>query len=155
MRVGDIASSSLNGLDALVARLSQFGVSESFLRFAAIGGVGFCVDTATVYASRYFVGLYAAGVLGFLLAASGNWLLNRIWTYRHLAHGAAHRQWLRFLAVNSVGFVFNRGMFFTLITVSPFCFHHPIIGIIAGTLSGLVFNYFLSKKFVFGQLNRE
>lgn len=136
-------------LDALVASAARFGLSADFLRFGIVGGLGFCWDTGTVYALRHFVGLYAAGAAGFLVAASANWALNRIWTFKDRKHEAARRQWSKFLAANGVGFVINRGVFFILVSISIVCRHHPVLAIFAGTMAGLTFNYFLSKRFVF------
>ncbi|MDE8345068.1 MAG: GtrA family protein [Acidocella sp.] len=119
------------------------------LRFAAVGTIGLGWDTATVYATRGAIGLYAAGCAGFLVAASANWALNRVWTFRGRAHDAAHRQWLRFLAASLVGFVVNRGVFFALVAESATVRGQPIWGIAAGSLAGLGFNYFLSKRLVF------
>lgn len=145
-----VSQTLLGALDAVVAyAAARSGVSPQFLRFGMIGTFGFVVDTSTVYALRHATGLYAAGTAGFLLAASANWALNRLWTFRQHAHEAAHRQWLKFLAANLVGFVFNRGTFFTLITVSALCRAQPVLPIIAGSFAGLLFNYYLSKKFVF------
>ncbi len=136
-------------MDAAIAHAARLGLSEHFLRFGVVGGLGFCWDTGTVYALKGVIGIYAAGVTGFLVAATANWALNRLWTFRHAPRTAAHVQWLKFLAANSIGFVFNRGTFFTLITIFPLCLHDPVLAIIAGTFAGLFFNYLLSKKFVF------
>jgi len=128
---------------------ARFGVSEDFLRFAVVGSIGFCWDTATVYCLRPWVNLYIAGTAGFLVAASANWGMNRLWTFRHKAHENAYRQWLKFLAANFIGFIINRGIFFTLISINYTCRHQPILPIIAGSVSALALNYFLSKRFVF------
>ncbi len=139
----------LGGLDMGVALLAQFGLSEHFIRFGVVGVLGFCWDTATVYALRGIAGLYIAGTAAFIVAASANWLVNRLWTFRGHAHAPLHIQWAKFLAANAVGFVFNRGTFFVLISISTVFYNTPVLPIIAGSLSGLLFNYFLSKRFVF------
>jgi putative flippase GtrA len=139
----------LRGLDSFVDLLARSGLSHDFIRFGIVGTLGFVWDTATVYAVKDFAGLYVAGACGFVVAATINWAINRFWTFRHLAHAAAHRQLLQFLAVNSIGFIFNRGTFFTLVTISLRCREYPVLAIIAGSVAGLIFNYFLSKKFVF------
>jgi putative flippase GtrA len=139
----------LRGLDAAVDLLARTGISHDFIRFGIVGTLGFVWDTATVYALKGPAGLYIAGACGFLVAATINWAINRFWTFRHLDHNAAHHQLMQFLAVNSIGFVFNRGTFFTLVTVSLRCREQPVLAIIAGSAAGLVFNYFLSKKYVF------
>ena len=149
MSRNSVSRQVLSFLDAGVLLLARTGLSQDFIRFGAVGALGFCWDTSTVYATKNLVGLYIAGTLGFFVAATVNWAINRWWTFRHRAHGAAHVQWLKFLAANAVGFIFNRGTFFTLVAASPLCRAQPVLAIIAGTAAGLVFNYFLSKKLVF------
>lgn len=139
----------LCGLDAGVSLLSKSGVSESFIRFTVVGVMGFCWDTGTVYTLRHLTGLYIAGTLGFLVAASANWAVNRFWTFRDHDHIAPHIQWAKFIAANFIGFIFNRGTFFTLISITVLCRNQPIFAIIAGSAAGLCFNYFLSKRLVF------
>lgn len=147
----DLAEKYLaGGLDLGVALLARTGLSEDFIRFGVVGTLGFVWDTATVYALRGLIGLYFAGVVSYCVASSANWALNRIWTFRHRQHGAAHVQWAKFFAANLIGFVFNRGTYFTLISVSSLCHHQPVLAIIAGSAAGLCFNYFLSKRYVFG-----
>jgi putative flippase GtrA len=127
----------------------RLNVSRDFIRFAVVGTMGFCWDTATVYTLRHLTGLYIAGAAGFVVAATANWWINRLWTFRHLRHDAMHRQWLRFLVTNLIGFAINRGLFFTLISISSYCRNDPVYPIALGSFAGLGFNYFLSKRFVF------
>lgn len=143
-------------LDWGVRRMSHLGISENFIRFGIVGTLGFCWDTGTVYALRPFVNLYLAGTCGFFVAATANWAANRIWTYRHHRHAAPHVQWAKFLTANGVGFIFNRGVYFTLIskyfgalTKTDIFYTQPVLAIAAGSVAGLCFNYTLSKRFVF------
>ena len=119
------------------------------LRFGTVGGVGFLLDSATVYSTRASLGLYGAGALAYFIAATGNWLLNRIWTFRGRGSGPAHRQWAAFLAANLVGFVLNRGTYAILVTVSALCARQPIWAIAAGAIAGLFTNFTLSRRLVF------
>lgn len=137
------------GLDAGVTILSRSGVSEKFIRFAIVGTLGFFWDTATVYALKAHTGLYIAGTCGFLVAATANWGMNRVWTFRDHDHIAPHLQWVKFLVANLIGFIFNRGTFFTLVSINVLCRSQPVLAIIAGSMAGLCFNYFLSKRLVF------
>jgi putative flippase GtrA len=146
----------LSLLDRGVTLLSRVGLSENFIRFGIVGTLGFCWDTATVYTLRPFTNLYIAGTCGFLVAATANWAINRAWTYRHNEHAAPHIQWARFMSANAIGFVFNRGVYFTLISrffITTFktdiFYAQPVLAIATGSISGLCFNYFLSKRFVF------
>ena len=143
------AINPLDLLDRLVGRIARLGVSESFIRFGIVGTLGFVWDTGIVYMLRPFVSLYVAGTCSFIVAATINWIINRLWTFRHLEHAAAHVQWVKFLIANAVGFVVNRGTFFLLVALSPLVVKHPVIGIAAGSAAGLIFNYLLSKRFVF------
>ena len=107
-----VLQTGLSALDAVVVfAAARSGVSPQFLRFGMIGTFGFVADTSSVYTLRHAAGLYVAGTAGFLLAATANWALNRFWTFRQHRYEAPHRQWLKFLVANSVGFVFNRGTF--------------------------------------------
>jgi putative flippase GtrA len=139
----------LSGLNALVRMLEATGLSERFVRFGLVGILGLCWDTGTVYALRDLTGLYVAGTCGFLVAATANWCLNRIWTFGDRVHETHHTQWAKFIVANSAGFAINRGCFFILISINSYCFEHPVYPVIAGSISGLGANYLLSKRFVF------
>ena len=128
---------------------ARLALLAEFLRFGTVGAIGFVFDTATVYGSRPWLGLYAGGVLAYLVAASVTWLLNRLWTFRHVAHAAMHRQWAAFLAAQSVGFVLNRGTYAILVTVSPLCAAQPVLAVAAGVAAGMFVNFTLARKLVF------
>ena len=120
-----------------------------FLRFGTVGTAGFVVDTATVYATRGALGLYGAGAVAYLIAATITWLFNRIWTFRGRGGGPAHRQWLVFLAANLLGFTLNRGTYFLLVTVSARCAEQPVLAVAAGAVAGMFVNFHLSRSVVF------
>ena len=102
-----------------------------FLRFGMVGSLGFLVDTAIVYALRQPLGLYAAGMASYLVAASTNWLLNRVWTFRGRYMDRAHRQWARFLVVNLGGLVLNRGTYISLVALLPLARTFPVLAVAA------------------------
>ena len=128
---------------------AQAAVLAEFLRFGTVGAIGVVVDAATVYGLRAAIGLYWAGALAYFVAASSNWLINRLWTFRGKGSGPAHLQWATFLLANGVGFVVNRGTYFVLITVSAVAFDYPILAIACGTAVGMFINFYLSRRFVF------
>ncbi len=132
--------------DALRAKLPLF---VQFLRFGTVGAAGFVVDTATVYATRGALGLYGAGTVAYLTAATATWLFNRLWTFRGSGSGPAHRQWMAFLAANLLGFVLNRGTYFTLVTISATCAAEPVLAVAAGAIAGMFINFHLSRSVVF------
>lgn len=120
-----------------------------FLRFGTVGTAGFMVDTTVVYATKGALGLYGAGAVAYLVAATATWLFNRIWTFRGRGSGPAHRQWLTFLAANLLGFVLNRGTYFVLVTISTRCADQPVLAVAAGAIAGMFMNFHLSRSVVF------
>lgn len=133
--------------DRLPARHRAAG--GEFLRFGFVGAIGFCIDVAVVYALNPWIGLYAAGMAAYFAAASANWALNRLWTFRDRDHPSAHTQWLRFLAVNLIGFVLNRGAYSALIAEFAIARHYPVLAVAAGAAAGFLVNFLLSRRIVF------
>ena len=122
---------------------------SQFLMFATVGTIGFVVDTATVYLTRHAFGLYGGGLVAYGVAATFTWLMNRVWTFRGLGSGPAHRQWARFLAVNLIGFILNRGTYAALVTFLPVAAEEPVIATAAGAIAGMFVNFTLSRLLVF------
>jgi putative flippase GtrA len=120
-----------------------------FLMFGTVGGIGFLADTATVYSLRRSLGLYGAGMVAYVVAATVTWILNRVWTFRGLGSGPMHRQWARFLAVNLGGFVLNRGTYAALVTWVAVCAEEPVLAVAAGAIAGMFVNFGLSRAVVF------
>jgi putative flippase GtrA len=120
-----------------------------FLRFGMIGTMGFVWDTAIVYALSPLLGVYAAGIVSYVLVASINWGLNRVWTYRNVLHGVRHRQLMMFLLANSVGLVLNRGTYAALIATFPICRVYLVLPVAAGGVCGMFVNFYLSRRLVF------
>jgi putative flippase GtrA len=120
------------------------------LKFGIIGSLGFVCDNTVVYTMRPAIGLTAATLLAYFIAATFNWLLNRLWTFRGRGlHHHPFTQWLRFLWANSLGFCLNRGVVFSLFYLFPFSARHPVVALAAGALAGLLSNFKLSQKLVF------
>lgn len=122
---------------------------HEFRRFGTVGLVGFVVDTLLVYAARDSLGLYGAGLVSYLAAATTTWALNRAWTFAGRGSGSAVRQWLVFLGANLLGAVLNRGVFFLLVWLVPVCAAHPILAIAAGVGAGMFANFGMARRVVF------
>ena len=147
-------------MQTIVLRLMPLGVRRAlsdahlrllsqFIRFSFVGVVGLIIDTTVVYFLRASLGLYGAGLVSYLIAATGTWLLNRFWTFRGLGAGAIHRQWAMFLVANLAGFVLNRGAYALLVTFVPLAAQQPVIATAAGAVTGLLMNFTLSRRLVF------
>jgi putative flippase GtrA len=59
------------------------------------------------------------------------------------------KQWSKFAIVCAVGLVFNRGTYTLLVSLIPLVYDYPAIGLMGGSLAGMFFNFFASKKLVF------
>ena len=140
----------MEGFLARYLSSEQRVVLRQFVSFSIVGLIGFFFDTATVYTSKIWVGLYAAGLLGYLVAVTATWWFNRIWTFAaHPPASSILRQWATFVSANFVGFLLNRGVYALLITFSPLCVRYPVLAIAAGIPAGLLSNFHLSRRLVF------
>ena len=120
------------------------------MTFACVGLVGLAVDTAIVYALRAEAGLYAAGLISYVVAATATWVLNRNITFRAMRSGRQmHREWGLFLIANLGGFVLNRGTYAALVTWSVLAAAHPVIATASGAVAGMGLNFALSRAVVF------
>jgi putative flippase GtrA len=136
---------------SLTLRLTTLAQRFQFLSFATIGVVGFLVDTSVLYLAKdtLGLGLYSGRVLSFLVAATTTWLLNRTFTFGRPPVSSLWREWLRFLSVNSVGGLVNYAAYSTLVATVPLVALYPALGVGAGSIAGLTFNYLGSKHAVF------
>jgi putative flippase GtrA len=124
-------------------------MAAQFMRFGAVGLIGLVIDTATVYGLRHSLGLYGAGIVAYFASASVNWVLNRLWTFRGLGSGPAHRQWVMFMITNLAGFVLNRGTYAILVTFVAAAADQPVIATAAGSMAGMFVNFSLTRRVVF------
>lgn len=94
-------------------------INEAFLlklvKFGAVGMSGMLVDFGVTYLFREKVRIneYAANTLGFLSAASSNFILNRVWTFQN-ADPEMTAQYFRFLSIATVGVLFSNAIIYAL-----------------------------------------
>jgi len=124
---------------------------RQFLSFAAVGTIGFVVDTATLYLAmgQLGAGLYGGRVISYLVAATTTWALNRRYTFRQQRSADRMGEWGRFLAANAVGGLVNYSTYAVLVTVYAVAAAHPVIGVAAGSIAGLLVNFTASRTLVF------
>jgi putative flippase GtrA len=119
------------------------------LKFGVVGVLGFLVDTSVVYALRYRLGLYGAGLVAFLVAVTANWVMNRLWTFRGQGSLKLHQEWARYVLANLGGFVLNRGTYAILVTFVAICAEQPVLAVAGGSIAGMGVNFVLSRRVVF------
>jgi putative flippase GtrA len=125
---------------------------QQFIKFSVVGGVGFLVDAGTFHLLIHFtpLGLVTARIFSSLVfGMSATYMLNRYLTFRNQRSGNIVAEYLRFAGANIVGNLLNIGTHSVLVETLPLFHRLPILGIIAGTAVGLVFNFTGSKYFVF------
>ncbi|MGE3332213.1 MAG: GtrA family protein [Rhodospirillaceae bacterium] len=124
--------------------------SHEFLRFVIVGAAGFLVDAgALMLATSVFgLGLYSGRVFSYLCAATFTWICNRRFTFAGTGQPAVV-QWLRFLGANAIGGAVNYGVYAAVVTFSALGAAYPVLGVAAGSAAGLIFNFAVSKYWVF------
>ena len=121
------------------------------LSFAGVGVLGFLVDAGVLMAGRSLLGLdlYSARAVSFLAAVTATWALNRAFTFKQHASASMLKEWARFCAANAVGGAVNLGVYVWLVNFVGVVHNFPVLGVGAGSLSGLAVNFTLSRLFVF------
>ncbi len=124
---------------------------SQFLRFGQVGVAGFLVDWACLTFFLWLgTGFFAGRGLSYLCAATATWAMNRRWTFASTDR-ALLRQWGKFFSANAVGGAINYGVSAVLVIAFPHVVGpYPVLAVAAGSLSGLIVNFGLSKRFVFG-----
>ena len=128
---------------------------SQFLRFGAVGAAGFVVDESVLTIMHYVIGLgpYAARVISILCAMTFTWWGNRTLTFADSAAsgsgGALLAEWFKFCLANAFGAVVNYATFSLLVAAAPSPLSNPLIATACGVGVGLIFNFTLSKRFVF------
>lgn len=87
------------------------------LKFVAVGFSGLFVDFGITFLlkEKLKVQKYAANAIGFMCAASSNYLLNRIWTFQ--SHNpAVLNEYSRFILVSAAGLAINTFVLWILVS---------------------------------------
>lgn len=127
---------------------------RQFFIFGLIGTAGFVVDSSTLYLAMGLLGLdhYSGRVVSWFVAATFTWAMNRRFTFSDSR--PPFRQWLAFLASQAVGGLVNFGIYAAMVTFIPLVAEHPVLGVAAGAIAGLFFNFSASKYVVFRRHHR-
>jgi putative flippase GtrA len=94
-------------------------------------------------------GPYLGRVISYLCAATATWFLNRHFTFADSRGERLLGEWLRFAAFNASGGLVNYGVYALCLHLLGQAQPIPLLGVAAGSLSGLVVNYTASRHLVF------
>jgi putative flippase GtrA len=124
------------------------GDLSSFIRFCAVGAVGFAVDAGVLMAllALYPDALIGARLVSILVALTLTWALNRRHTFGS-RDPKMFVEWSRFAGVNGLGAILNFAVYSALLYTFPGT--PPLAALAAGSALALAFNYLGSRRFVF------
>ena len=91
-----------------------------FLKFGVVGASGMVVHLGVLYLLRdgVHVNQYVANTIGFVTAATTNYILNRIWTFRSKEKQVAV-EYLKFILVSVIGLGINNGTLWLTVWLLP------------------------------------
>jgi len=86
-----------------------------FLKFCIVGLSGMMLDFGTTWLlkERAKINKYIANSMGFILAATSNYLLNRFWTF-HSANMQVATEYISFVLISVIGLGINNFVVFLL-----------------------------------------
>lgn len=118
-----------------------------FLKFGVVGGSGVIVDFFFTWLmkEKFHVQKYIANAIGFIIAASTNWFLNRIWTFKS-ENPDMLLEYSQFIGISLVGLVINSAVLWMLTDKLKINFYISKLGAIAVTT---VWNFFANYLFTF------
>lgn len=143
----------LSLLERMIRRtyIRRRAIIIQFIKFGMVGVVGFFADAGVLTACMKWLGMgpYSGRVVSFMAGASTTWICNRHFTFRGQGSGPASKQWFKFVLVSAGGFVFNYGTYAALVAHTELVATYPVIGVAAGSIAGMFFNFFASRRLVF------
>jgi putative flippase GtrA len=103
-----------------------------FIKFGAVGFSGVFIDFGITYLFKeiFNVQKYVSNAIGFMLAASSNYYLNRIWTFQSTNPNVAV-EYTEFIVISFIGLIINTSILWLLV-------------------SKLRMNFYMSKIFAIG-----
>jgi putative flippase GtrA len=76
------------------------------VRYCCVGGSGYLINLGVFLLADPSMPYTLAFTIAFVCAATSNFLLNRLWTFR-IEHGRPHHQYARFLGVSAAALVLD------------------------------------------------
>ena len=120
-----------------------------FLKFGLIGLSGLVIDFAITYGlkEKLATNKYIANSIGFVIAASSNYIFNRIWTFNNVNPDISF-QYMKFISISIVGLSLSTilmGLFHEKMKYNFYCSKLIAIGIV------LLWNFTANFLFTFSR----
>jgi putative flippase GtrA len=119
-----------------------------FVKFCVVGASGTVIDFGLTYLFKEKVHLnkYISNSIGFISAATSNYILNRIWSFEN-HNPAIGEQYMLFMSISLLGLLINNGVIYLLTKKLHMNFYvAKIIATGVVTLWNFVMNYLFTFR---------
>ncbi len=126
-------------------------LSRRWLRFVAVGAIGFLVDALVLAMAYHWLGWAAlpARALSFSVAVLITWQLNRHFTFTAARRLTPMAELVRYLGANLVGLAINAGCYVLLVVSFAWLEARPILALIPAALLAAIVSYRGYSHYVF------
>jgi putative flippase GtrA len=117
-----------------------------FLKFGIVGFTGLFVDFGTTYICKEWLKIqkYIANSIGFTVAASSNYILNRVWTFKSHDPNIAV-EYTEFFIISLIGLAINNFVLWLILTKFKINFYlAKLFAIAVVTVWNFLANYFIT-----------
>jgi len=120
---------------------------NSVLRFCTVGSIGFIIDFSTTFILKQYLEIppFLANTVGFCLAVSNGYFMNKYWTYQETGKANFH-QFNKFLLSNIIGLITNTLIIKILLETSSYSFFTAKI---IATIMVVAWNFSAATFFIF------
>ncbi|MBV9516789.1 MAG: GtrA family protein [Hyphomicrobiales bacterium] len=133
------------------AEPKPIGEAGLFLRFSAVGAVGFVVDAGLLLllVHAFKADPIAARLLSFSVAVAVTFHFNRRWALGAIRQGSVYAAFATYLSVQSVGLLCNIVTYTALILLLPETIITPLVCVAFASAAALFVNYGGIRRLVF------
>jgi len=136
-----------------IKRLADFkyGLFSYAAQFGFIGAIGTLVNIIVLSVLlKFYLAERLSIILAILAGMNSNFILNRIITFSSSQSGRGFvQQYFSFLISCSIGACVNFAVTFWILNKAPIAHEIPALAVLGGVISGMAFNFFLSRYWVF------
>ncbi|MEI6822024.1 MAG: GtrA family protein [Bacteroidota bacterium] len=121
---------------------------NKFIKFGVVGASGVVVDFGFTFLGKEILKIqkYIANSIGFTIAASSNYVLNRVWTF-HSQNPEIGIEYSKFILISLIGLGINTFILWTLVSKMKWNFYvSKLFAIGVVTLWNFVFNMIFTFK---------
>ena len=123
---------------------------KEFIKFGVVGGIGTLINIIILFLLTEKVGVYylISAIFSFIVAMSGNFILNKIWTFKENVKLGIGKKYLQFGLVSVSALLVN--LFFLYLFTEIFGIYYIISQILAIGIA-LIINFLGNKIWTFSK----